>query len=216
MTSQPRAISHDEAIELLPWLLNGSLSGARADAVMQHVADCMECRRERKQLEAIRSDISHDSVARAVPAPDPSKVLARIDEFEEKQMRNPFVKLGRLVHEHPFLAYVAQAAAILVAVALLIVPGSREPAFETLTQAESIPAGTYLRVVFEPGMSSISINGILESMNLQIVAGPTEHGIYTLGVTDEDRVADHATLADQLRSKLDVLFSEVIHIGETP
>ena len=41
-----RPIGHERAFELLPWLVNGSLSGHERDEVEQHTRVCLLCRRE--------------------------------------------------------------------------------------------------------------------------------------------------------------------------
>ena len=41
-------ISHDQAFELLPWLVNGSLAAGERDAVEEHLRSCLPCRRELK------------------------------------------------------------------------------------------------------------------------------------------------------------------------
>ena len=48
---EPRG--HDEALRLLPWLVNDSLEPEERGWVDAHVAGCPECRNERALLEAL-------------------------------------------------------------------------------------------------------------------------------------------------------------------
>ena len=45
---EPRG--HDEALRLLPWLVNGSLEAEQRAWLDAHVAGCPDCRRERTLL----------------------------------------------------------------------------------------------------------------------------------------------------------------------
>ena len=56
MTTEP-ALTHARAFELLPWLVNGSLTGAERDAVESHVRACIACRRELKQQQRLHGAV---------------------------------------------------------------------------------------------------------------------------------------------------------------
>lgn len=48
---EPRVPSScSQWVDLLPWLINGTLGGAEREAVLRHLDECPDCRRERGQL----------------------------------------------------------------------------------------------------------------------------------------------------------------------
>ena len=48
-------LTHERAIELLPWLINGTLRTAERDAVEHHVRMCIACRRELKEQQRLQT-----------------------------------------------------------------------------------------------------------------------------------------------------------------
>jgi hypothetical protein len=44
-----KALPHDRAFELLPWLVTGTLASAEREAVEEHARNCIACRRELEQ-----------------------------------------------------------------------------------------------------------------------------------------------------------------------
>ena len=52
MTEAP-ALPHSRALELLPWFVNGTLSGAEREGVEAHVRACIACRRELKEQQRL-------------------------------------------------------------------------------------------------------------------------------------------------------------------
>ncbi|MDH3553051.1 MAG: hypothetical protein OER22_10600, partial [Gammaproteobacteria bacterium] len=61
-------MSHEQASELLPWLVNDSLAEGERDLVHEHATSCVICRRELHELENLRDSISDVSAATAIPA----------------------------------------------------------------------------------------------------------------------------------------------------
>ena len=87
---------HDEAFELIPWLVNGRISRSEQESVERHLLQCDACRLEveeqRRLRQAIRRDISKVEYA---PQASLQKLLARIDASE----RGLDVDDEQLVHE---------------------------------------------------------------------------------------------------------------------
>ncbi|HEX5420985.1 MAG TPA: zf-HC2 domain-containing protein, partial [Gammaproteobacteria bacterium] len=47
-------INHNEAARLLPWLVNGTLAGTERERVERHVRDCLVCRAEVREQQALQ------------------------------------------------------------------------------------------------------------------------------------------------------------------
>ena len=73
------SMSHEQAVEFLPWLVNGSLDEQEKEAVLEHAHACVICRRELSNLEQLRDSISHASGTSPIPEPDMRNINARID-----------------------------------------------------------------------------------------------------------------------------------------
>lgn len=207
------SLSHEDVVELLPMLLAGSLADAKVHAVREHLSGCLVCRREYKHESLIRDGVNTDPVATDIPRPDAARVLGRIDDYEERRRRNPLAALVRFGHEHPLLALAVQAAMVLLVVFLVVSPVDREPGFTTLSAPDTLPAGHYVRVVFDASLDRATVAGVAASMYLTIVDGPGDRGVYTLAA--EPGATDHESIADSLREREDVLFAEAVRIGGT-
>ena len=53
--------SHEQVVELLPWLVNDSLDELERESVLEHAHACVICRRELSSLQQIRDSISDTS-----------------------------------------------------------------------------------------------------------------------------------------------------------
>ena len=47
----PETVSHEQAVELIPWLVNESLVGKEKEAVLEHAQSCVICRRDLDDLD---------------------------------------------------------------------------------------------------------------------------------------------------------------------
>ncbi|MGH8238558.1 MAG: hypothetical protein ACREXP_16255, partial [Steroidobacteraceae bacterium] len=74
-----------------------------------------------------------------------------------------------------------------------------------------------VRVVFAGNIAHDVMNRLLRSIDAQIIAGPSEAGVYTLGLSassSDKASADQA--AAQLRADNRVMFAEVVITSEAP
>ena len=207
-------MSHDAAIELLPWLVNDSLRGSEREAVQAHATSCIICRRELAELEALRHSIQ--SMKAEAPFPDMRRINARIDAQldRESRSRNLLAALGRFFESPWRVAFAAQSVALVAVAALWLQAGNSEPEFQTLTSTEALPTGHYLRVVFDPTVERQVIDALLAEAKLGVAAGPTERGVITLRFADEVGEADREAMADTLRGDARVLFLQPVAGGE--
>jgi len=208
----PEMIPHDDAIELLPWLVNDSLQAGERDAVREHAANCVICRRELATLEALDRSITAERAHAAVPAPDMRRINARIDaELERGQRRSAMVRRLRAWLENPwFVAFATQTVVVVVMASSWWLSRTPEPAFTTLTAPEVLPAGHYVRVVFDPTLEAGGVAALLEGRHLSIVAGPSVRGVYTLRFADELPAGTREAIAAELAAEAGVLFAQPV------
>lgn len=211
----PDQMPHDVAIELLPWLINDSLTGDERDAVLGHAQSCVICRRESKQLEDLRESVKRVISPIPTPAPDMRNINARIDQLIDRQ------NLGRrlLARSIEFFAspwralYAAQTVLLVVLATTLFWPATRDAEFTTLTQSGNLADGHYLRVVFSPDLTHASLGALLGELGLAIVAGPSDRGVYTLATAVANTVAARNAALTALSSNPDVLFAQPVDQG---
>jgi anti-sigma factor RsiW len=200
--------AHGAKWELIPWLVNGRLSGAEAAAVRAHLENCAECAREyaqqRRIFEAMQPD---DSIAFASEAAF-QKLAARLDAVPVPAHRATIA----------VVRWVA-AASIVTALGLAAWGGwivehtraSSPAAYQTLTAPALAAGGTQLRVVFAPDLTLADLERLLRSIDANISNGPTEAGVFTLTVAPgSDSAVDVAQRLAILRADANVRFAEPV------
>ena len=179
MTTEP-ALTHARAFELLPWLVNGSLTGAERDAVESHARACIACRRELKQQQrlqaAVRARASADVPAQAG--------FDRLDRELDATARSSRLWRRRYASAAPF-AIAAAAGLSVLAVLLwftpLPQPGGTE--YSTLATAPASDAAL-LDIVFAEGTTAVEMQELLNDIDGEIVAGPSRLGRYNVRLGD--------------------------------
>lgn len=203
-------MAHEQARELLPWLVNGSLGADERRLVDAHARSCVVCRRELAELQELGASIAADSDPAGIPEPDMRRINARIDALLDEQ--SAVQRLREWLHDSPGrpwrLAFAAQSALLALLLAVFLWP---QPAvFTTLTTPQALPEGDYLRVVFDPALDAAARARLLDDLALAIVDGPSERGVATLRVTSDAGGQDAAALAAALLDRRGVLFAQPV------
>ena len=211
MTS-PEQFTHAVAVELLPWLVSGSLSSDEALATRDHAQNCVICRREMESLKLFQEQISLVPETVAAPAPDMRAINRRIDDLIERQKgwRDALLRL-RVFAQSPWrVAFVAQSIALLVLASLLLAPNSPRSVFTTLSNPPAITNAGSVRIVFSPQLGEQALSDMLNEYQLSIIGGPTERGVYTL--ESNEQLGDHALsqLIESLQNRKEILFAQAI------
>jgi anti-sigma factor RsiW len=198
---------HEDMWELIPWLVNGRLSGESAAALSAHLDECAECAREyQDQLRIYSAMQADDSIAFASEASF-QKLATRLDAASQ------FERASRKVRSYA-------AAGVLAALGLAAwgawsvhrMPASATAAYRTLTSPALVGvAGAQVRVVFTPNLTLSELARLLHSIDANITGGPTEAGVYTLGfgpsLNSSAQVAQRLAL---LRANDNVRFAEPV------
>jgi len=207
-----KPMSHEQASELLPWLVNDSLAEDERDLVHEHATSCVICRRELHELENLCNSISNVSAATAIPAPDMRRINARIDALIANKNRGQILlaKMREFFGSPWRIAFALQSALVILLGTALLWPQTEEPAFTTLTAPESLSEGQYIRVVFEPTLPASDLSTLLDTMNLTIVDGPSDRGVYTLRLSTTRSAADLEAMLADLSSNGGVVFAQPV------
>jgi hypothetical protein len=211
-------MTHEEAAELLPWLVNDTLDGEEKEQVLAHAVDCVVCRRDLDELERFSQSVAGAVESMPVPAPDMRNINARIDGLIERRNRR-WIWVPRLrgVISSPWrAAFAVQTLLVIVLASALLWRGSDEPEFKTLTQPRNEASGHYLRVVFSPDLAAPEISSLLDELALTVADGPSERGVFTLGLSPALAAEERAQVLADLQKQPGVLFAQPVVSGKNP
>lgn len=214
-TADPRL--HQEVWGLLPWLANGRATGEQRRRAESHLAGCPDCRAELAREQRLAAGMAQPSVPGPALSPGLARLMQRVDQVEPARPPRPWLAawagggttirlstaalLGALQ-----LALFAAAAAWFFNAASGAAPTS---GYQTLTSAPAgAPTAPALRVVCHPGRPVGELQSLLVRHGLTIIAGPTEAGVFTLGVAAPPAGSDLDALAAELRRSPVIAFAE--------
>ena len=190
-------LSHTRALELLPWLINGTLAGSERDGVEEHLRACIVCRRELKEQQRLHGAVR----ARRTVDVSAEAGFDRLDR-ELDAAASPTGSRWRMRYATaaPF-AIAAAAGVAVLAILLWFTPLPELGAgYETLATAPADPA--LLDVVFADETTAAEMHDLLDEIGGEIVAGPSELGRYSV------RVAGGQANREQLEKLLGALAAD--------
>lgn len=187
---EPKRIDHRAAARLLPWLGQDRLDGPELEQLLDHLKVCRVCRAELPRLADLNHAVQLLGDAEALEKKEAARLprlMARIERYEVERGRSlgrnhfeSWRRKGRRLEWRHFLIG-AQTAALLV-LALFLWRSSPTPTFETLSNAPvsgSMASGSW-RLVFAPELREAEARTLLIENEFEIVAGPTQRGVYTV------------------------------------
>lgn len=215
--------AHEECWALLPWVANGRATRKELARIDSHLRDCNTCRDELQAQRQLREAMRCDDGIMLAPQTSLQKLMRRIDGQDEPSSatvidspRGP--NTPRTAPAAPrrrhWLAVAAAVQAVAIAALLSALwVQSREvlnaPRFATLTSQEPLAAGAVIRVVFAAETSVGELAVLLRNVDARILAGPSDAGVYTLGLSaDSPDAARLASALATLRADSRVLFAE--------
>lgn len=175
--------SERQALELLPWYVNGTLEGAERDQVRRELRSSLTCRLEYERLSRMQSLMQGDDAEQAATDRGFDRLMARIQADGRARPR----AARRFTQWLPL----AQAATVLVLVGSAAWWWSEDAAnraetYQTLTvEPPSTSQGTELRLVFKAGVAEGQRRALFEELGLRMVGAPTADGIYTVALPND-------------------------------
>ncbi len=227
--------AHGECWNLLPWIANESAAAKEVARVEEHLRGCRECQEELEFQRRLRNAIRSEEAVVLAPQTSLQKLMQRIDapagmddEDMDDESEPSSAKGVALPRREParWSRWLAVAAAVQGIAITGLLAALWSQSHETLTAprysglVESGKAMTHrpvIRVVFAGNVALDEMNRVVRSVDAQIVAGPSEAGVYTLGFAagsaDEPDISK--TLA-HLRADSRVKFAEPADEYATP
>ena len=168
-----------------------------------------------KALEDLRDSVESLFGAVSIPTLDMRKINSRIDKHIRRQNlgRRAMTWLGEFFRSPWRTAYAAQTVLLVVLGAALLWPATRDNEYTTLKLRPGLADGHYVRVVFSSDLTHSSINDLLEDLQLRIVAGPSDRGVYTLVTENSNAVEQRDDALAKLSTNPDVLFAQPVNQG---
>jgi len=231
--------THQEVWALLPWLANDSATPEQRRHAEAHLRDCASCRAELAREHELVRGLTQPPAS----APDVERGLQRLMQRLDQAADAPLVHVQGHVRGHGrvralagtrlrigTVAALGLAELLVVAAAVLWWVGTPAPAdgaaapYRTLTRREPGGAGAAdgprWRVVFQSRQTVHDLQALLHEHGLAIVAGPSEAGVFTLGMATQvpaGNAPDADALAARLRQSPTVLFAETVpRLSPTP
>ncbi|MGE5731453.1 MAG: hypothetical protein ACM37U_05895 [Gemmatimonas sp.] len=188
-------LDHNAAFELLPWLANGSLATAERDRVELHVRSCIVCRREFKELERLRLAVRSQPMLHTSAEGGLDRLQRQLDR-EAASRQAP-----RNTGYAPFFRFAAVATigvAFLGALLWLAPNVPNQTNYSTLaTQVGEQHA--QIDLIFNQQTAAADIQSLLQTVDGEIVAGPSELGRYGVRIHGGKATdAEVAALIEQL------------------
>ena len=222
--------AHGECWNLLPWIANESASAKDVARVEAHLADCHECQEELEFQRQLRNAIRSEEAVVLAPQTSLQKLIQRIDTVadvdDEPEVAAVEPVAGRRREPGRWSRWLPIAAAVqgVVITGLLAALWSQSsdpltaPRYTGLFAAEkTMTHRQVIRVVFTGNVALDDMNSVLRSVHAQIIAGPSEAGVYTLGLpagSTQESSLDKALA--QLQADPRVRFAEPADAYEAP
>jgi hypothetical protein len=194
--------NHEQCWELIPWVVNGRASDAEERSLLAHAESCTECRDELDRHREIHKQMRGNEDVIAAPNASWQKLQTQID----LQSAAALGKGHRIKRPWLMAALWLQLVAIATLTgALFRSSAPPEPQYATLSTTQASDQRAAVRVVFAPDAPLNQVNQLLRSVECDIIAGPSEAGVYTLATAADKDVQQIITL---LRNHSEVLFAE--------
>jgi anti-sigma factor RsiW len=185
---------HRQIWEQIPWVVNGTAAASERRRIEAHLGECEDCRTEfahQQQLHAalqVDTSVTGDAEAglqrfwtRVDAAPAPARASAR------PRPTSRFLVGGLAA------AVVIEAVGLATLSAGMLGRDASTPVYRTLSEAQpsqSVAARGEIHVVLAPEMRIGELAALLDTLQLEVVAGPNEAGAYALTPRAASRVRE--------------------------
>jgi hypothetical protein len=229
--------AHGECWNLLPWIANESAAAKDVARVEAHLHDCRECQEELEFQRQLRNAIRSEEAVVLAPQTSLQKLMQRIDtvadmdDDEQEIAPAAVVEPIAIARREParwsrWLPIAAAVQGIAIA-GLLAALWTQSQSRDDLTAARysmlttptaTVTHGPVIRVVFAGDIALDDMNRVLRAIDAQVIAGPSEAGVYTLGLAAgaADKSGGVEKAIAQLRADDHVMFAERAVASEAP
>lgn len=167
-------LDHNTVYELLPWLANGSLAAAERDGAELHVRSCIVCHRELKDLERLRLAVRSQPTMHLSAEGGLDRLQRQLDR---ETARRPAPRDAG--YAPPFrYAAVASVGVAFLGVLLWLAPNVPNQTGYKTVATHSDAQRAQIDLIFNQQTAVADIQALLQTVDGEIVAGPSEVGRY--------------------------------------
>jgi hypothetical protein len=229
--------AHGECWNLLPWIANESAAAKDVARIEAHLRDCRECQEELEFQRQLRNAIRSEEAVVLAPQTSLQKLMQRIDtvaDMDDDEQEVAPAAVAELIASArreparwsrwlPIAAAVQGIAIAGLLAALWTQSQSRDDLAAArysmlTTPTATVTHGPVIRVVFAGNIALDDMNRALRAIDAQVIAGPSEAGVYTLGLAAgaADKSGSVEKALAQLRADDHVMFAERAVASEAP
>jgi hypothetical protein len=202
-------MTHQQALDLLPWYAAETLSDEERQAVAAHLEDCPDCTVELAHFQELRlADLELSTDIPAAPANMLQQALAQIDDYEhERAAASQSVPAARswwdaFWNPEPGFARLVMAAQFALVLALAVgLMRDSEPDYGVLGGPGD---GATVSIQFVDTATAVQMRDLLAEIEGVVIDGPSAIGLYTVRIELEDAGAIDA-LVQRLQSQTDIV-----------
>lgn len=186
-TSVSKERAHLLAWELLPWLVNGTAGECERSHVETHMSDCKPCRDEFARQRSVHLQMNVGAPAGPPVERGIARLFQQIDEQEQPAPRAVANARWAARGRWAMLTYSLAALVVLETTGLAVLgtqsggANSSMAQYRTLSTPDRAAGLATIRLVVDPAMQAGQLQSLLVPLHLQIVGGPGENGVYSLG-----------------------------------
>jgi len=213
---------HRHTWDLIPWIVNGSAPEAEQLAAQAHLTSCADCRQELEFQRQLQAAMALQGTAEIDMRDSWQRLRSRLDAAARPDPARGGRQRARAAGKSwmPWLAAAVVIQALgfgaLGAAWWLRPPAAASStalaaaAYRTLSAPQAAAPAATIRVVFAPEVTVAQLQALLAGARLQVRAGPSEVGVWTLGpAADSSQAATEAVL-HELRAQSQVRFAEAV------
>jgi len=178
-------LHHDDVWLLLPWLVNGRLSGAQRAQVEEHLQECAACAQETATQRRMVALLTAPERVTYAPGPSLRKLMERIDAHGSTPERETRPAPPLRPRRHAFAATwrppgLAWAATFVLTVTLGLITATSyrwsQPRYSTYTATR--PSAEVLHIAFDRALPVGDVEEVLRAAGARVVEGPGTSGIF--------------------------------------
>jgi hypothetical protein len=205
---------HRQTWDLLPWVVNDTASESDRAVVAEHLQACADCREELAFQRRLHAAMAPQLAARSDPRGSWEELRARLNTRASMSVAR---RAETSSYRMSWLTAAMVVEAVVIGALSTALWWRAPPAgtagqaqYRTLSSPEKTTPAASIRVVLAPGTTLEQMQSLLAAAHLQVVSGPSEAGVWSLGPAAEPSQAATATALRQLRADPSVRFAEPI------
>jgi hypothetical protein len=197
--------------DMLPWIVNGTASESVRREVQAHLRVCARCCEELAHQRHVHTAMNAGSEPDLAVERGLARLMRQVEAQEQQAARDAGAGGGRIHRRWSWIAWGLAAVVLVEAgglVALSTSGRNASPSYHSAPSSSAASPQASIRLVVDATMTAGKLQSLLLPLELQIVGGPNEDGVYLLHGVGGGRDVESAVTA--LRAAPGVRFVEPV------